>query len=105
MFLGRFEPISTFDVGNITVKVKNQVKLLGIFIDDKLRFNSHVDLKCQSAANKISALRRIRTFISLKTAKTVCNAYIFLNFNYCPLIWMNFVKGNNDKIESKQKTS
>ena len=103
MFLGRFEPISTFDIGNITVKVKNQVKLLGIFIDDKLRFNSHVDLKCQSAANKISALRRIRTFISLKTAKALCNAYIFSNFNYCPLIWMNFVKGNNDKIEKIQR--
>uniref|UniRef100_A0A7M5WZM1 Reverse transcriptase domain-containing protein n=1 Tax=Clytia hemisphaerica TaxID=252671 RepID=A0A7M5WZM1_9CNID len=30
MFLGRFEPISTFNIGNIKVKVKNQVKLLGI---------------------------------------------------------------------------
>ena len=46
MFLGRFEPISTFTIGNINVKVKNQVKLLGIFINDKLRFNSHVELKC-----------------------------------------------------------
>ena len=36
MFLGRFELISTFSIGNINVKVKNQVKLLGIFIDDKL---------------------------------------------------------------------
>ena len=82
MFLGRFEPISIFNVGNIIVKVKNQVKLLGIFIDDKLRFNSHVDLKCQSAANKISALRRIRTFISLKTAKALCNA--FFKFQLLP---------------------
>ena len=65
MFLGRFEPISTFDIGNITIKVKNQVKLLGLFIDDKQRFNSHVDLKCQSAANKISALRRIRALFFL----------------------------------------
>jgi len=103
MFLGRFDPISTFDIGNISVKVKNQVKLLGIFIDDKLRFNSHVELKCQRAANKISALRRIRSFISLKTAKALCNAYIFSNFNYCPLIWMNFVKGNNNKIEKIQR--
>ena len=103
MFLGRFDPISTFDIGNISVKVKTQVKLLGIFIDDKLSFNYHVELKCQSAANKISALRRIRPFISLKTAKALCNAYIFSNFNYCPLIWMNFVKGNNNKIEKIQR--
>ena len=60
MVLGRFGPISTFTIGNINVKVKNQVKLLGIFIDDKLRFNSHSELKCQNAGNKISALRRIR---------------------------------------------
>ena len=103
MFLGHFQPISTFRIGNISVKVKNQVKLLGIIIDDKLRFNSHVDSKCQNAANKISALRRIRPFISLKTAKTLCNAYIFSNFNYCPLIWMNFVKRNNTKIEKIQR--
>ena len=37
MLLGRFDPITTFKIGNISVKVKNQVKLLGIFIDDKLR--------------------------------------------------------------------
>ena len=60
-------------------------------------------MKCQSAANKISALRRIRTFVSLKTAKSLCNVYIFSNFNYCPLIWMNFVKRNNDKIEKIQR--
>ena len=92
MFLGRFEPIDIFTIGDIKVKVKDQVKLLGIFIDNKLRFNSHVELKCQSAGNKISALRRIRPFINLKSAKTLCHAYIFSNFNYCPLIWMNFVK-------------
>ena len=51
MFLGRFEPIDTFTIGDIKVKVKNQVKLLGIFIDDKLRFNSHVELKCQNAGS------------------------------------------------------
>ena len=28
---------------------------------------------------------------------------LFSNFNYCPLIWMNFVKRNNDKIEKIQR--
>ena len=40
MFLGRFELISIayiyISIGNIKVKVKNQVKLIGICIDDKL---------------------------------------------------------------------
>ena len=43
MFLGKVAPTSTFSIGNIKVKVKNQVKLLGIFIDDTLRLNSHVE--------------------------------------------------------------
>ena len=99
MFLGRFEPIDVFTIGDIKVKVKDQVKLLGIFIDNKLRFNSHVELKCQSAGNKISAHQRIRPFVNLQTAKTLCVS----NFNYCPLIWMNFVKHNNKQIEKIQR--
>ena len=60
-------------------------------------------MKCQNAGNKISALRRIRSFLPLKTAKTLCHAYIFSNFNYCPLIWMNFVKHNNNQIQKIQR--
>ena len=103
MFLGLKQALSKFNIGNISIKIKDTVKLLGIYIDNKLRFNTHVENKCQKASNKIRALRRIRPFISLKTAKTLCNAYIFSNFRYCPLIWMNFVKANNVKIDKVQR--
>jgi len=53
------------------MKVENKVKLLGIHIDDKVHFTFHVETKCQKAANKFSALRHIRPFISLKTAKAL----------------------------------
>ena len=103
MFLGTNQFIPEFNIGDISIEVKDTVKLLGIFIDNKLRFKSHVEKKCQKASNKIRALRRIRPFLSLETAKTLCNAYIFSNFNYCPLVWMNFLKANNINIDKIQR--
>ena len=103
MFLGTSDPLAKFDIGDISIEIKDTVKLLGIYIDNKLRFNFHVEKQCQKASNKVKALRRIRPYLSLKTAKTLCNAFIFSNFSYCPLVWMNFVKANNDKIDKIQR--
>ena len=103
MLLGAKEHISHFRIGNISVEIKDYVKLLGIHIDNKLRFNEYVDKKCQKASNKIKALRRIRPFLSFEAANSLCNAFIFSNFNYCPLIWMNFIKTNNLKIDKIQR--
>ena len=104
MFLGTNEYLDKFNIDDdISIEVKDNVKLLGIIIDNKLRFKEHVEKKCQKASNKIKSLRRIRPFLSLETAKTLCNAFIFSNFNYCPLIWMNFVKSNNVMIDRIQR--
>ena len=104
MFLGPYGNIPDFNLGSSTIKISETVKLLGIHIDNKLQFKYHVDLKCQKASGKLKALRRIRPYLSVKTAKALCNAFILSNFNYCPLIWMRFDKASNsllDKIHRK----
>jgi len=95
MFLGTNDPVPNFLINNISIPVNDSVKLLGITIDHKLKFKSHTEDLCKKASSKTKALLRIRPFLSLKTTKALCNAYIISAFNYCPLIWMNFIKGNN----------
>ena len=99
MFLGIDTAIPKFNLGNISIDTSEYVKLLGIYIDNKLRFNFHLDEKCKKASSKIRALLRIRSYLSVKTAKFLCNAYILSNFNYCPLIWMRFDKTSNASID------
>ena len=51
----RFEHL-WLNVGETQVWEKNQVKLLGITIDNELKFDDHITKICRNANNKVSAL-------------------------------------------------
>ena len=86
------------NMGNHNVNSTNEVKLLGLIIDHKLNFNSHINTLCTTASKKLKCLRRIRKYISIPQAKILCNSYIYSTFNYCSLIWMFCSKIANNKI-------
>ncbi|XP_062541271.1 uncharacterized protein LOC134209291 [Armigeres subalbatus] len=49
---------STITVGEVTIDSKREVNL-GVMIDDRLNFNTHVDYACEKATKAITALTRI----------------------------------------------
>ena len=67
MFLGSNIDNSkiTFMIENKRVKSRSEVKLLGITIDDKFSFPTHIENLCSPASNLLRALARICKFISL----------------------------------------
>ena len=85
-------------MGKHNVDSTKEVKLLGLAIDHKLNFNSHISTLCTTASKKLKCLHRIRNYISIPQAKILCNAYIYSTFNYCSLIWMFCNKIANNKI-------
>ena len=70
------------------VKSRSKVKLLGITIDDKLPFATHMENLCSRASNRLRALAKKRKFISFEQVKHLSEVYIMSTFTYCPLIWM-----------------
>ena len=71
---------------------------MGITIDNKLTFKSHLKNICKKANQKLNALARITKFTSPFQRKTLLNSFIKSQFSYCPLIWMFISKGLNKKI-------
>ena len=47
------------DIGNVSIDFVSSVKLLGITIDSKIKFDQHVAKLCQKTNNKISAFSRV----------------------------------------------
>ena len=80
------------------IKLSDEVKLLGITIDSKLTFNSHVNGLCKSASKKIKCLYRVRNFTNQFQAKLLYNTYVLSIFNYCPLVWMYCSRTANNNI-------
>ena len=59
-------------------------KILGVYFDNKLNFNTHLTKLCKKASQKLHALARV----SIRQRKIIMNAFIHSQFSYCPLIWM-----------------
>ena len=74
------------------------VKLLGIIVDNELKFKKHIEDLCKKASNKLHALRRIRGYLTVEKARILANAFIDSQFNYAPLIWMFVGKTLINKI-------
>ena len=64
----------------------DQVTLLGVTIDNKLKFKNHIDELCRKASYKLHALRDIRPFSSKEKARLLANAFVNCQFLYAPLI-------------------
>ena len=74
------------EIGNQKINSTLSVKLLGVHIDDKLKFNEHINKMCKSAGNQLNALIRLKSFLGLKEKEVLVNSFIYSNFNYCPLV-------------------
>ena len=103
MFLGMDAKKLCLRVNNEIIIPKDFVKLLGIKIDDRLKFDKHIDNICKKANFKVNCLFRIRKYVEEQQARVLCNAFVLSNFYYCPLIWMFCYKGLGNKIDTVHK--
>ena len=90
---------------NKRLKSRSDLKLLGITIDDKLSFTTHIENLSSIASNRLRALARIRKFLLFEQAKRLSEAYIISTFTYCPLIWIFGSKPANSLINKIHKHS
>ena len=103
--LGFQDARPNFSYDNITIKNTSEENILGITIDNKLTFKSHLKNICKKANQKLNALARITKFTSTFKRKALLNSFIKCQFSYCPLIWMFTSKGLNKMINRTHKNS
>ncbi len=57
------------EIGDTKIERKSEVDLLGMSIDDKLKFDKHVNKLCKNAAKQLNILYRLRIYLTLKRRK------------------------------------
>ena len=78
----------TINANGKIISCSNETKLLGITIDNELKFKKHIEDLCKKASYRIHALRRIRGYLAVEKARILANAFIDSQFNYAPLTRM-----------------
>ena len=71
---------------------------MGIKIDSKLMFDSHVECLCKKASRKLSALSRVAYELDCNQRKLLLNAFITSQFSYALVVRMFHSRKQNHHI-------
>ena len=98
MCLGKNTENETFTFKDTIMNNSKEEKILGVIIDNRLTFSSHIRELCKKASQKISALSRISNQLNDSEKVLLFNAVVKSQFNYCPLVWMFCSRTSNNMI-------
>ena len=99
MLIGSRQKLSTLSsqpelsIDNVAIEKVTSVKSLGIFIDENLRWQAHIDKLSKTFPS--GAIKRI-------TLHCVYNALIQSQFDYCNIVWCNCGKILFDRLQKLQ---
>ena len=96
MCIGRNTENDKFD--NLPLENSKEEVVLGVTIDNKLTFDSHIKSICRKAGQKLGALLRITNYLNSSQKKLIFSGMIKSQFSYCPLIWMFSSRKSNNLI-------
>ena len=108
MLIGSRQKLSTLSsqpelsIDNVLIEKVTSVKSLGIFIDENLRWQTHIDKLSKKIASGIGAVKRIRDFVPTPTLHCIYNALIQSQFDFYNIVWDNWGKTCFDRLQKLQ---
>ena len=81
-------PIS---VDDNTIISANEINVLGVTLDDKLKFNSHVQSLCFRASRQINSFKRIAKYLNVERRFNCSQKFYSVEFlllsGYLDILW------------------
>ena len=108
MLIGSTQKLSTLSsqpelsIDNVLIDKVTSVKSLGVFIDENLRWQTHIDKLSKKIASGITAIKRIRDFVPTPTLHCIYDDLIQSQFDYCNIFWGNCGKTLFDRLQKLQ---
>jgi hypothetical protein len=85
-------------IQNVTVQ-----KLLGVYVDSSLTWNTQIDKTCSKIVSKLSLLKRISFYLTPEMKQLFYNAYIVPIFDYGCITWCKTSQSNLTRLMRLQK--
>ena len=88
LITGNTEEHQWIKVGDEKIWESSHEVLLGLTIDNNLKFTKHLKEICKKASGKVTSLARMVKIIPFQKKRILMKTFIESLFSYCPLIWM-----------------
>ena len=73
----------TFNIRDIDIPVNENVKVLGIHIDNKLKLDKHISELCRRASWHLNAISRVSQFLKCRISLPFIYLITFSLLQYC----------------------
>ena len=70
-------------VGDIPIKRVKETKALGVYIDEYLSWNKHIEIISKKISSGIGAVRKLKPHADHNTLICAYNALVLPHFDYC----------------------
>ncbi|KAL9950755.1 hypothetical protein ACROYT_G043312, partial [Oculina patagonica] len=81
------------------IPISKEIKLLGVTLDNRLKFDAHIADICRKVGGHVNALNRLKNILPCKTKEALYRAFIFPYFTYCSQVWHHCGTRNAIKLE------
>lgn len=89
-------------IGDDLISRVENVKYLGITIDEHLNFNKQMDILSKKLASKINFMKRISRRITFETRIITYNAFTLPHFDFCASLSVNCMKEHINRLQKLQ---
>jgi hypothetical protein len=91
------------DNGSVILKSSTLEKDLGILVDSKLKFDSHINNIVNKANRLVGLIRRSFNFLDAKNFSLIFKAIVRPTLEYGQVVWSPYQEGLINKIENIQR--
>ena len=87
------------NIDGVNVKATEEVELLGVIIDNKLQFKSHIAKLIKKVGKQLDVLSRLKNILSFSSKMRIYRSFIMSHFSYCSSVWNNCLKEDSNRLE------
>ena len=88
----------TCDKGTV-IPIQDKMELLGVTIDNKLKFEGQIRKICRKVSQQVAVLNRLKKILPFDLRIDIYRAFIVPHFNYCSESWHRCEKRGCAKLE------
>ena len=88
---------------NILINKESQIKFLGVTLDDKLSWKSHINNICKTISRNIGIINKLKWYLPQNVLLALYSTLVLPYLNYSILAWGNSMVMQIQKISLLQK--
>ena len=103
MHIGNRDYVFTYDLNGVPLDYTEVEKDIGVHIDDKLSFDSHIAKKCKKANSMFALIRRTFKFLDMDMFLPLYKAIVRSHLDSCSSVWSPYEIKHINAIERVQR--